>query len=247
VDAVAKNTSTSFYGNIVSLAESPRQEGLLFAGTDDGLVQLSEDGGGVWRKVERFPGVPERSYVSDLEPSRHDASTVYAAFDNHQQGDYKPYLLASTDRGRTWVSIAGDLPARGTVYTMAEDPARRGLLFAGTEFGLFFTVDGGKKWLRLKGGLPTIAVRDIAIQAREGDLVIATFGRGFYVLDDLTPLRSLTPAVLEREAVLFPVRPVLMYVPSRPLGLRGKAFMGSSFFTAPNPPFGAIFTYNLAD
>jgi hypothetical protein len=172
---------------------------------------------------------------------------VYASFDNHKMGDFKPYLLRSADRGRTWVSIAGDLPAKGTVYTVVEDPAKAGLLYCGTEFGLFFTPDGGKRWVRLKGGLPTIAVRDIEIQKREGDLVIATFGRGFYVLDDLTPIRKATDELLQREAALLPVRTAWMYVPRKPLGLREKAFQGESFFTAPNPPFGAVFTYVLKD
>ncbi len=247
VDAVAKNASTSFYGNIVSLDESPLVEGLLYVGTDDGLVQVSEDGGGGWRKVERFPGVPERTYVSDLAASPHDAAVVYAAFDNHKMGDFKPYLLRSGDRGRTWKSIAGDLPERGTVYSVVEDPKEPGLLFAGTEFGLFFTLDGGGKWVRLKGGLPTIAVRDLEIQEREDDLVLATFGRGFYILDDYSPLRLVTAELLEREATLFPVPRTWMYIETDPLGLKGKSFQGASYFTAPNPPFGAVFTYYLED
>ena len=247
VDAVAKNTSTSLYGNIVSLTESPKKEGLLYVGTDDGLVQVSEDGGKAWRKVEALPGVPASTYVSCLAPSPHDAGTVYAAFDNHKMGDFKPYLLKSVDGGKTWASIAGDLPAKGTVYTVIEDPAKAGLLYAGTESGLFFSPDGGKRWVPLKGGMPTIAVRDLKIQEREGDLVVATFGRGFYVLDDLTPVRKATEELLQKEAALFPVKKAWVFVPSRPLGLRDKAFQGESFFSAPNPPFGAVFTYHLKD
>ncbi|MBZ5637284.1 MAG: glycosyl hydrolase [Acidobacteriia bacterium] len=247
VDSVAKNASTSFYGNIVSLAESPRIEGLIYAGTDDGLVQVTEDGGGTWRRVGTFPGVPEGAYVAYLLTSRHDADTVYAAFDHHKNADFKPYLLKSGDRGRTWASIAGDLPERGTVYALAEDPAGPGLLFAGTEFGVFFTTDGGKRWVQLKGGIPTIAVRDLAIQKRDGDLVVATFGRGFYVLDDISPLRAATPDLLGKEAVLFPVRPAFTYVPSAPLGLKEKSSQGDAYFTAPNPPFGAVFTVYLRD
>jgi photosystem II stability/assembly factor-like uncharacterized protein len=246
VDAVAKNTSTSFYGNIVSLAESPRTEGLLYVGTDDGLIQVSEDGGGAWRKLDRFPGIPEHTYVSDLEASPHDAATVYAAFDNHKMGDFKPYLLKSADRGKSWVSIAGDLPERGTVYTVACDPKAEGLLYAGTEFGLYVARDAAH-WIRLKGGFPTVAVRDLAIQAREDDLVVATFGRGFYVLDDLAPLRAATREVLEGGVRLFPVRRAWMYVPQLPLGLPGRAFQGASHFSSPNPPFGAVFTYYLKD
>ncbi len=247
VDSVAKNASTSFYGNIVSLAESPLVEGLLYAGTDDGLVQVTENAGQSWRKTEKFPGVPENAYVSDLAPSPHDSGTVYASFDNHKMGDFKPYVLKSTDRGVTWQSISGDLPERGTVYALAEDPAVRGLLFAGTEFGVFFTPDGGGRWIQLKGGVPPIAVRDLAIQAREGDLVLGTFGRGFYVLDDIVPLRQAAPEALEREAILFPVRPAWMFIPSLPLGLREKSSQGDSFYTAPNPPFGAVFTVYLKD
>jgi photosystem II stability/assembly factor-like uncharacterized protein len=246
-DAIAKGASTSFYGNIVSLDESPLVEGLLYAGTDDGLVQVSEDGGKTWRKQDVFPGVPASTYVSDLFASRFDRDVVYAAFNNHKDGDFKPYLLKSADRGRTWATIAGGLPARGSVWTVAEDSVSRELLFAGTEFGLFFSRDGGKAWVRLKGGLPTIAVRDLAIQKREGDLVVATFGRGFFVLDDITPLRAAAAADLEKDVVTFPVRKASAYVPSTPLGLKEKAFMGETYYTAPNPPFGAVFTYYLKD
>jgi hypothetical protein len=246
-DAVAKNASTSFYGNIVSLSESPLVEGLLYVGTDDGLIQVSEDGGKNWRRQETFPGVPELTYVSTLFASQHDAGVVYAAFDNHKRGDFKPYLLRSADRGRTWTSIASDLPERDVVYTLAEDHVDKGLLFVGTEFGLYTSVDGGGKWVRLKGNLPTISIRDMVIQKRENDLALATFGRGFYILDDYTPLRGLTRETLEQEAVLFPVKPALAYIESSPLGGRGKADQGASFFIAPNPPFGATFTYYLKD
>ncbi|MBI3450544.1 MAG: glycosyl hydrolase [Acidobacteria bacterium] len=247
VDSVAKNTSTSFYGNIVSLHESPLKEGLLYAGTDDGLVQVTENGGKEWRKIEKFPGVPENTYVSALRASGARDGTVYAAFDNHQMGDFKPYLLKSTDRGASWTSIAGDLPERGTVYSIAEDHVNPDLLFAGTEFGLYFTIDGGAKWIQLKGGLPTIAVRDIVIQKRENDLVIATFGRGFYILDDYAPLRKITREALDQESMLFPVKPAAMFIPSSPFGLREKSFLGETFFSAPNPPFGAVVTYYLKD
>jgi photosystem II stability/assembly factor-like uncharacterized protein len=247
VDAVAKSQSTSFYGNIVALDESPRTEGLLYVGTDDGLVQVSEDGGGTWRRQDRFPGVPERTYVADLHASPHDGSVVYAAFNNHKMGDFKPYLLKSGDRGRTWTQVAAGLPERGPVWTVREDARQPGLLFAGTEFGVFFSPDGGTRWVQLKGGLPTIAVRDLAIHEREDDLVLATFGRGFYVLDDLAPLRLATAALLEKEAALFPVRRAWMYVPEEPLGIGGRAFQGASFYTADNPPFGAVFTYYLKE
>lgn len=246
-DAVAKSASTSLFGNIVSLAESPLKEGQIAAGTDDGLVQVTADGGASWVRHDAFPGVPEMSYVSDLAWSSHDAATLYAAFDNHKQGDFRPYALRSTDSGKTWTSIAGNLPERGTVNVLLEDTVRRDLLFAGTEFGLFFTVDGGKRWVRLKGNFPTIAVKDLALQAREGDLAVATFGRSFYVLDDITPLRKVDDATLSSPAALFPVKDALAFIERYPLGGRGPADQGASFYTAPNPPFGAVFTYCLKD
>ena len=246
-DAVAKHQSTSQYGNILGLSESPKKEGLIYVGTDDGLVQVTEDGGRTWRKHDKFPGVPDQTYVTRLLASQHATNTVYLAFDNHKNGDFAPYLLKSTDAGRNWTSIKGDLPERGSVLAIAEDHVNPDLLFAGTEFGLYFTADGGKKWTRLKGGLPTIAVKDIAIQRQMNDLVIGTFGRGFYVLDDYSPLRTLTPETQSREAVICPVRDALQYIPTRQYGLPGKAFQGAAFYTADNPPFGATITYCLKD
>ena len=247
LDTVAKNRSTSFFGNVVSLTESPLVEGLLYAGTDDGLVQVSEDGGANWRQVASFPGVPDRAYVADLVASSHDTDTVFAAIDNHKSGDFEPYLLRSTDRGVTWSSIASDLPERGTVYAVAEDPVKAELLFAGTEFGLYVSVDGGGGWVELSGGLPTVAVRDLEIQAREVDLVLATFGRGFYVLDDYTPLREISEEALGAEALMFSSRPAWMYHESFELGFPDKGFLGADLYNAPNPPFGAVLTYYLKD
>lgn len=247
-DAVAKSNSTSFYGNIVSLSESPLVEGLIYVGTDDGLIQVTEDGGQNWRKIENFPDVPERTYVSCLRASLHDADTVYASFDNHKMGDFKPYLLRSTDRGQTWGSIVSDVPPRDVIYAIAEDHVRPELLFIGTEFGVYCTLDGGGKWHRLRSGLPTIAVRDIDIQRREDDLVLGTFGRGFYVLDDYSPLRALAAGIAEKPAELLPIRNALRYVEmSRLGGPNGKGWMGASYYAAPNPPFGATITYYLKD
>ncbi len=247
VDAVAKNKSTSVFGNIVSLDESPLQEDLIYIGTDDGLIQITENGGQDWRKVEQFPGVANMPYISDILASQHSAEVVYAAFDAHKDGDFKPYLLKSSNRGKSWVSIAADLPERGTVYTIAEDHVEPNLLFVGTEYGVFFTRDGGKKWVQLNSDMPVIAVRDLAIQKRENDLVAGSFGRGFYVLDDYTPLRHATSENLQQAAQFFPVKKAWMYMQDAPLGLKGKSFLGDSFFTAENPAFGAIFTYHLKD
>jgi photosystem II stability/assembly factor-like uncharacterized protein len=246
-DAVAKNASTSFYGNIVALSESPKTEGLIYAGTDDGLIQVTGDGGQNWTKYEKFAGVPDTTYVSRLAASQHDADTVYAAFDNHKNEDFKPYLLRSTDAGKTWTSIAGNLPENGSVLAFAEDTLNPNLLFAGTEFGAFFTIDDGQHWVQLKGGLPTIAVRDMVMQAREGDLVIATFGRGFYVLDDISVLRQIKPESLELSAALFSVKDPLLYIERHPLGGPKKGFQGDAFYTADNPPYGAVFTAYLKE
>ena len=246
VDAVAKNASTTLFGVVLTIAESPIQEGLLFAGTDDGKVSISENGGGSWRSIDHVAGTPDTAPVFKILPSQHNANVVYAAFNNHQAGDFKPYVMKSTDLGRTWTSITGDLPD-GSVYVLAEDHVDRDLLFAGTEWGLFVTRDGGRKWLKLNGGMPTIQVRDLTIQKRENDLVVATFGRAFYVLDDITPLRTISDATLAKNFVLFPTRPAPLYVPSSPLGLGaeaiGPAFQGAGYYMAENPPFGAVFTY----
>jgi photosystem II stability/assembly factor-like uncharacterized protein len=246
-DAVAKHASTDPFGNASALAESPKKEGLIYAGTDDGLIQVTEDAGKNWRKIDSFPGVPDMTYVSRVLASQHDADTVYAAFENHKRGDFAPYLLKSTDRGKSWASLKSNLPANGPVLAIAEDHVNADLLFVGTEFGLFFAIDGGKKWIQLKGGLPTISVRDLAIQKRENDLVVATFGRSLYVLDNYAPLRALKPETLSQEATLFPVKDSMMYIQSQPLGGRGKSFQGESYFTADNPPYGATFTYYLKE
>lgn len=248
VDAVAKNSSTSLYGNIVALDESPKVEGLLYVGTDDGLVQISEDSGATWRKVEQFGtmDVPEFGYINDIEADMHDPNTVYVAVNNHQRGDFRPYLLKSTDRGMHWQLISGNLPERGSVYCLKQDQVNPKLLFCGTEFGCYFTVDGGDKWVPLKSGLPPIAIRDMEIQRRENDLVLASFGRGFFIMDDYSPLRDLKPELLETNH-MFPIKKGQMYQVISPLGVSERGFQGANFFTAPNPDYGTTFTFYLKE
>ena len=241
-DAVWKNAFTDQYGTGTALAESPLKEGLLFVGTDDGLVSISEDGGANWRKVEKFPGVPDLTYVTDVFPSPHDVNTVFVALNDFQRGNFQPYLLKSADLGRTWTPIAGNLAPRDPAWTIVQDPVNPSLLFVGTEYGLSFTVDGGRQWVPLKGGLPPIPIRDLEIQTRESDLVAASFGRGFFVLDDYAPLRQITPDVFSQEGVLFAV------------GRKARAYEQIGYYEAqgdnmasPNPPMGALLTYFVRD
>lgn len=241
VDAVSKDKSTSLFGTIVSLAESPVKENLLYAGTDDGLIQVTEDVK-TWRASKNFPGVPEYTYVSDVLPSRFNENVVYASFNNHQSDDFKPYVMKSEDKGRTWKSISANLPENGPVWSIAEDFENPDLLFVGTEFGFYFTIDGGKNWIKLQNGLPDIPVRDIHLQKREGDIVIATFGRGFFILDNYTPLRKITNEMLEQEAFLFDTRDGLMYMESP-----GRYGTGTTYFKAPNPDFGVDLTYYIKE
>jgi photosystem II stability/assembly factor-like uncharacterized protein len=242
IDAVQKDVSTSLYGTIVSMDESAMKEDLLYIGTDDGLIQVTEDAGKNWRKTDKFPGIPENTYVSDIHASKFDENVVFALFDNTLRDDFKPYILKSADKGKSWESISGNLPENGAIHSFQQDHLNPDLLFAGTEFGVYFTVDGGMTWIRLKAGIPTISVKDIAIQKRENDLVLATFGRGFYILDDYSPLRLLSKENLDKEGFLCPVKDALMY-----LQTDSKYGQGSTVYVAKNPDFGAIFTYYVKE
>ena len=249
-DAVAKHNSTSIWGNAVSLAESPIDGQTLYVGSDDGLIHVTGDGGRTWREVtsEQIGDVPELTYVSCLTASNHEKDRAFVAFSNHKMGDFKPYLFRSDDGGRSWTNIAGDLPENHVVWSIQEDHEDPNLLFAGTEFGAFFTVNGGETWIELSG-MPTIAARDLEIQRRENDLVAGTFGRGFYVLDDYTPLREVDEATLDAsESMLFPVKDALAYIERTRLGgWDGRGVQGASYYNAENPPFGATFTYFLKE
>ena len=245
-DAVMKNKSTTMYGNIVALDESSLQENLLYVGTDDGLIHVSENAGEKWSKYDSFKGIPPNTYVNSLVTSQHNPKRVYAIFNNHKKGDFNPYLMVSNDKGESWKSIVSNLPKRGSLYDIAEDHLDENLLFVGTEFGVYFTYNSGKEWKQLKNGLPTIAVRDLEIQKRENDLVLATFGRSFYVLDDYSSLRQLNQKI-KTSAHIFPVKKSLMYIDSRPLGNRGKGSQGESHYTAKNPPLGVVIKYFFND
>jgi photosystem II stability/assembly factor-like uncharacterized protein len=236
----------SNYNTITSLAESPIQKGLIYAGTDDGYIQVSEDDGVNWRRIEvgNLPNVPGTAFVNDIKADLFDANTVYIALDNHKYGDLNPYLLKSTDKGKSWKSIKGDIPEKTLIWRVVQDHVKPELMFAGTEFGIYFTVDAGKKWTKLTGGVPTISFRDLAIQRDENDLVGASFGRSFFILDDYTALRSVSEDQLKKEATLFPTRKAWWYMQRSPIGGE-KGNMGAQLYTAPNPAFGAVFTYYL--
>jgi hypothetical protein len=240
----------SNYNTITSVVESPVQADLLYVGTDDGLFHMSPDGGESWTRMEvsALPGVPERSYVNNIFADLFDANTVYMALDDHKSGDFKPYLFKSANKGKTWTSMSGDLPDRHLVWRIVQDHEAKDLFFIGTEFGIFFTTDGGKRWTKMEGGMPTIAVRDITIQRKADDLVAATFGRGFYILDDIAPFRQISQATLESEARLFPLRDAHWYIPRSAISFGDpKGDQGAGYYTAANPPVGAVFTYYLRD
>ncbi|KZN55807.1 VPS10 domain-containing protein [Pseudoalteromonas luteoviolacea] len=236
----------SEYHTIANFTESPIDDKVLWAGTDDGLIQVTKDGGKNWNKIDlnTIEGIPAMAYVNDIRADLFDPNTVYVALDNHKYGDFKPYLIKSTDLGKTWQSLADDLPEKHLVWRIVQDHVNKDLMFIGTEFGIFFTVDGGKKWVELNGGIPTISTRDVKIQRRENDLVAGTFGRGIYILDDYAPLRQLTEKSMEQEAMLFaPSRPVKWFS----LDGNHTDTDGDDRFAAKNPEHGATLTYFLKD
>ncbi|WP_412971768.1 VPS10 domain-containing protein [Glaciecola sp. MF2-115] len=245
VDSGFDLLAMSNFNTIANIAESPLDENILYAGTDDGLIQVTSNGGKDWKayEIDDIRGIPETAYINDIRADLFDKDTVYAALDNHKYGDYKPYLIKSTNRGKTWKSIASNLPDKHLVWRIVQDHVNKDLLFIGTEFGLFFTVDGGKSWTELNGGVPTIAFRDVKIQRRENDLVAGSFGRGIYILDDYSPLRKINKESLKEEALLFTSRDALWYIPET----MHTDSHGDFEYQAKNPEFGATFTYYLRD
>ena len=237
----------SNYSTITSLSESSIKEGLIYVGTDDGVIQVTDDGGLNWRKVNfnDISGLPATAFVNDIKADLFDEDKVIAVFDNHKYGDYNSYLFLSNDKGKTWKNISPNLPKNTFLWRIVQDHIDKNLFFLGTEFGVYFSRDGTKSWNKLNGGLPNISVRDLAIQKRENDLVLGTFGRGIYILDDYSCLREFKNLEINNEAVLFDSRDTHWYIQNRVLGSTKKASQGDNFFVADNPPFGTIFTYFL--
>lgn len=247
-DAVAWHAGTADFGNISTVDESPLKRGLLYVGTDDGVIQVSRDAGSTWIRTEKFPGIPDMTYVSRLVASSRDEGTVYATFDGHRSNDFKPYVLKSTDYGKTWSSISSNLPM-SSVQVIREHPRTPSLLFIGNEIGAYYSGNGGKSWSRLQYNLPTVPVHDIRIHPRENDLVIGTHGRGIYIIDDITPLEQLSSLSPSAMMHLFPTKPVTLfnYNNSIPGGARGAGALGERSFSAPNPPYGSTLTYYVKD
>ena len=240
VDAIFKNVFTSPLGTIVALDESRLKSGFLVVGTDDGLVRISRDNGKSWENHENFPGVPRKAYVTDVITSKHDVNTIYVSFNYHKYGDFKPYLIVTKDGGKTWKSISSNIPANNFVWTIVEDHLNPNLLFLGTEFGMFFSIDGGNYWNEFKN-VPTIPIRDLEIHESEDDLVAASFGRGFYIVDDYSPIREYSKLIENKSAHLFSVKSAYQYVVASP----EKTATGHNFFTSPNPPYGVKLSYYL--
>ncbi len=235
----------STYNTITSLAESNVDENVLYAGTDDGIIQFTKDGGTTWTKmtVDKLPGVPASGFVNDIKADLHDVNTAYVALDNHKFGDYSPYLYKTTNGGKKWTSIVNGIPDGTLIWRLVQDHVNPNLLFLGTEYGVYVSLNQGEKWHKFSNGLPTISIRDLAIQKRENDLVLATFGRSFYVMDDYSPLRDISASTLEKQAHLFTPRKAIQYSPI----MGGTGSSGAAFFSAKNPKYGATITYYLSE
>ena len=244
-DAAWDVYAMSTYNTITSLAESAQDENILYAGTDDGLLHATKDGGATWstQTVDKLPDVPATAFINDIKADMFDANVAYVALDNHKFGDYRPMLYKTTNGGKSWKSITKGIPDGTLIWRLVQDHVNPQLLFLGTEYGVYVSLNQGEAWHKFSNGMPTISVRDLAIQKRENDLVAATFGRSFYILDDYSPLRTISDKNLAKGDQLFPVEKALQYVQVR----GGTSSQGASFFTAKNPTYGAQFTYYIAN
>jgi photosystem II stability/assembly factor-like uncharacterized protein len=239
-----ENSTAEYHSTIISIAESPVQKDQIWAGTDDGNLQLTSDGGKNWSNlIKNVPGIAANSPVSHVEPSRTNARTAYVSFDRHMFDDFRPYIFKTTNEGKDWTNISGNLPAKAYVQVVREDPKNTNLLYAGTELGLFASYNGGKDWLALNlKNLPNVAIHDIVVHPRENDLILATHGRSIWIFDDATVLQQMSQQILNSNAHLFSVRPALRYT-----ARFTRYGMGDKQFTGPNPPQGALITYYLKE
>ena len=244
-DAAWDVYAMSTYNTITSLAESAQDENILYAGTDDGLLHATKDGGATWNTltVDKLPDVPATAFINDIKADMFDANVAYVALDNHKFGDYRPMLYKTINGGKSWKSITKGIPEGTLIWRLVQDHVNPQLLFLGTEYGVYVSLNQGDAWHKFSNGMPTISVRDLAIQKRENDLVAATFGRSFYILDDYSPLRAISEENLAKGDQLFPIEKALQYVQER----GGTSSQGASFYTAKNPTYGAQFTYYIAN
>ena len=243
IDELASKRSLA---QLSTIAESPLDENILYAGSADGLIHYTHDGGKSWHK-SHLNGIPEYARIHQIFASNHDKNTAYAAIQDHFGGNYHPYLFKTVDGGVSWFNINANLPARGCTYSIAEDYVDPDLLFAGTMFGVYVSNTSDIHWVKLKSGIPNATVMDLTIQKDENDLVVSTFGRGVYILDDYSPLRYIKPELLDKKAAIFPVKDALMYVEADPYGFPGVGFQGASFYAAPNQKVGAVITYFIKE
>ena len=242
---LSKNDGVTFFSTITTLAESPVMPGVVWVGTDDGNVQVSRDGGLTFTEVSRnLPGLAAdvNHWISRVEPSHFDQGTAYVAVDDHRNNDLKPYIFVTRDFGKTFQSVTGNLPQFGNVQVIREDPKNQDLLFAGTEFGLYVTLDGGKNWQKFKSNYPTVRTDDILIHPRDNDLIVATHGRSVWIADDITPLQQLTQAVRDADATLFDIRPAVAWLNDQQ---NNQQVGGQKVFVGENAPRGAAINYYL--
>lgn len=239
-----ENTTAEYHCTIISLTESPARAGVIWVGTDDGNLQVTTDGGKNWTNViHNVPGIAAHSPVSHVEPSRTSAQVAYVSFDRHMLDDFRPYIFKTTDGGKSWTNISGNLPEKAYVWVVREDPKNPNLLYAGTELGLYASYTGGMNWISLGlKNLPNVAVHDILIHPRENDLILGTHGRSIWIFDDATPIQQLNAEVLKSDVYLFDIRPALRFATRM-----SRYGIGNKVFTGPNPPYGALITYYLKD
>ncbi len=238
----SKHDGAASYSNIVTVSESPHVPGILWVGTNDGNVQVSRDSGNTWKNVAgKVPGVPKETHVSRVEASHYDGGTAYVTFDGHRTDDHKPYVFKTTDYGETWASISANLP-EGNVNVIREDPKNPNLLYLGTEYAMYISLDGGKEWKRFMNGLPTVRIDDILVHPRDNDLILGTHGRSIYIMDDITALQQMTPDAMKGEAVVFDIRPAVAWMNDIQKSI---TVGGAKFFRGQNPSRGSAISYWL--
>jgi photosystem II stability/assembly factor-like uncharacterized protein len=238
----SKHDGAASYSNVVTVGESPLVPGIIWAGTNDGNVQVSRDSGNTWKNVAgNVPGVPKETHVSRVEPSRYDAGTCYLTFDGHRTDDHKPYVFRTTDFGETWTSISANLP-EGNVNVIREDPKNRNLLYLGTEYAFYVSLNGGKEWKRFMTGLPTVRIDDVIVHPRDNDLILGTHGRSIYIMDDITALQQLGDAAMTTDAAVFDIRPAVAWASDTQKAI---TVGGAKHFRGQNPARGSAISYWL--